>query len=313
MAVVHPALRRAAATEADDPRQRVRRRRRRVGSAVTEFAVGDEVFGVNADRFGAHAEYVCVRERAPIAPKPSGTSFEEAAARVRRRDPRHDLPGVGEAPRRTAHPRLRSVRVDRHGRRPAGQARRRRRHRGLQHAPTSRSWRSLGADEVIDYTIEDFATNGLTYDIVLDAVGKKSFAECKGSLEVGGSYVSTDLGPHSQNVPLMVWTRFIGKKKAMMPIPRYTKDKVERIKELIETGAYRAVIDRTYPLDDAAEATRYVETRAEDRQHRAHRQVSVTSPAAVHGGSHRRSTDRRGPAAHAPGRQFAPAGVVGQG
>ena len=152
-------------------------------------------------------------------------------------------------------------------------------------APTSRSWRSLGADEVIDHTIEDFATNGLTYDIVLDAVGKKSFAECKGSLEVGGSYVSTDLGPHSQNVPLMVWTRFIGKKKAMMPIPRYTKDKVERIKELVETGAYRAVIDRTYPLDDAAEATRYVETRAEDRQHRAHRQVSVTSPAAGHGGA----------------------------
>ena len=179
---------------------------------------------------------------------------------MRRRDPRHDLPGVAEAPRRTAHPHLWSVRVDRHGRRPAGQARRRRGHRCSATAPTSRSWRSLGADEVIDHTIGDFATNGLTYDIVLDAVGKKSFAECKGSLEVGGSYVSTDLGPHSQNVPLMVWTRFIGKKKAMMPIPRYTKDKVERIKELVETGAYRAVIDRTYPLDDAADATRYVET-----------------------------------------------------
>ena len=120
--------------------------------------------------------------------------------------------------------------------------------------------RSLGADEVIDYTVEDFAANGQTYDVVFDAVGKKSFATCKGSLNAGGSYVSTDLGPYSQNVPLMLWTRFIGSKRAMMPIPRYTKDKVLRIKELIEAGAYRAVIDRTYPLDDVADATRYVET-----------------------------------------------------
>ena len=97
--------------------------------------------------------------------------------------------------------------------------------------------RSLGADEVIDYTVEDFATNGQTYDVVLDAVGKKSFAQCKGSLNDGGSYVSTDLGPYSQNVPLMLWTRFVGSKKAMMPLPRYTKDKVLRLKELIEAAS----------------------------------------------------------------------------
>jgi NADPH:quinone reductase-like Zn-dependent oxidoreductase len=120
--------------------------------------------------------------------------------------------------------------------------------------------RSLGADEVIDYTVEDFAVNGQTYDVVFDAVGKKSFRECKGSLKDGGSYVSTDLGPYAQNVPLMLWTRFVGSKRAMMPIPRYTKDKVIRIRELVEAGAYRAVIDRSYRLEDAADATRYVET-----------------------------------------------------
>jgi NADPH:quinone reductase-like Zn-dependent oxidoreductase len=120
--------------------------------------------------------------------------------------------------------------------------------------------RSLGADEVIDYTVEDFATNGQTYDVVFDAVGKKSFGECKRSLEDGGSYVSTDLGPYSQNVPLMLWTKFVGSKKAMMPIPRYTKDKVVRIKDLIDAGDYRAVIDRSYPLEEAGDATRYVET-----------------------------------------------------
>ena len=230
-----------------------------VGSAVNEFSVGDEVFGVNADRFGAHAEYLCVRERAPIAPKPTGMSFEEAAAvcdgailamtcltwsklRAGQRIVIYGASGsIGTAGVQLA------------------------KHIGAHVTAVCNTAnlevvRSLGADEVIDYTVEDFAANGQTYDIVFDAVGKKSFATCKGSLNAGGSYVSTDLGPYSQNVPLMLWTRFIGSKRAMMPIPRYTKDKVLRIKELIEAGAYRAVIDRTYPLDDVADATRYVET-----------------------------------------------------
>jgi NADPH:quinone reductase-like Zn-dependent oxidoreductase len=230
-----------------------------MGSAVKEFSVGDEVFGVNADRFGAHAEYMCVRERAPIAPKPSGMSFEEAAA---------ICDGAILALTCLTWPKLRAgQRILIYGASGSiGTA-------GVQLAKHLGAHvtavcntanvdvvRSLAADEVIDYTVEDFAANGETYDIVFDAVGKRSFAECKGSLNHGGSYVSTDLGPYSQNVPLMLWTRFIGSKKAMMPIPRYTKDKVLRIKELIEAGAYRAVIDRTYPLDDAADATRYVET-----------------------------------------------------
>jgi NADPH:quinone reductase-like Zn-dependent oxidoreductase len=230
-----------------------------VGSAVKEFSVGDQVFGVNADRFGAHAEYLCVRESAPIAPKPSGISCEEAAA---------VCDGAILAMTCLTWPKLRAgQRILIYGASGSiGTA-------GVQLAKHIGAHvtavcntanlevvRSLAADEVIDYTVEDFAANGQTYDIVFDAVGKKSFGECKGSLKHGGSYVSTDLGPYSQNVPLMLWTRFIGSRKAMMPIPRYTKDKVLRIKELIEAGVYRAVIDRTYPLDDAAEATRYVET-----------------------------------------------------
>ena len=230
-----------------------------VGSAVREFSVGDEVFGVNADRFGAHAEYLCVRESAPIAPKPSGASFQEAAA---------VCDGAVLAMTGLAWPKLRAgQRILIYGASGSiGTA-------GVQLAKHIGAHvtavcntlnvelvRSLGADGVIDYTVEDFAASGQTYDIVFDAVGKKSFAECKGSLNDGGSYVSTDLGPYSQNVPLMLWTRFIGSEKAMMPIPRYTKDKVLRIKELIDAGDYRAVIDRTYSLDDAADATRYVET-----------------------------------------------------
>lgn len=230
-----------------------------VGSGVTEFAVGDEVFGVNADRFGAHAEYVCVRERAPIAAKPSGMSFEEAAAvcdgailamtcltwadlRAGQSIVIYGASGsIGTA----------GVQLAKHiGARVTA----------VCNTANVEVVRSLGADEVVDYTVVDFAANGQIYDVVFDAVGKKSFGECKGSVKDGGSYVSTDLGPYSMNVPLMLWTRFIGSKKVMMPIPRYTKDKVLRISELIEAGEYRAVIDRSYPLEEAVDATRYVET-----------------------------------------------------
>jgi NADPH:quinone reductase-like Zn-dependent oxidoreductase len=230
-----------------------------LGARVTELAVGDEVFGVNADRFGAHAEYLCVRESAPIAAKPSSVSFEEAAA---------VCDGAILAMTCLTWPDLRagqsilvygaSGSIGTAGVQLA-------KHVGAHVTAVCNTEnvevvRSLGADEVIDYTVEDFATNGQTYDVVLDAVGKKSFGECNRSLKPGGSYVSTDLGPYSLNLPLTLWTRFVGSKKAMMPMPRYTKDKVFRIKELIEAGEYRAVIDRRYPLEQAADATRYVET-----------------------------------------------------
>ncbi len=229
------------------------------GPAVTALAVGDRVFGVNSDRFGAHADYLRVRERAPIAAMPSGTSFAEAAA---------VCDGAVLAMTCLAWPRLRagqSILIYGASGSIGTAAVQLARNAGAHVTAVCNTAnleivRSLGADEVIDHTVDDFAANGRTYDVVLDAVGKKSFGECKGSVKDGGSYVSTDLGPYSQNVPLMLWTRFVGPKKAMMPIPRYTKDKVVRIRELIEAGAYRAVIDRTYPLEQAADATRYVET-----------------------------------------------------
>jgi NADPH:quinone reductase-like Zn-dependent oxidoreductase len=120
--------------------------------------------------------------------------------------------------------------------------------------------RSLGADRVIDYTKEDFTKNGETYDFIFDAVGKLSFKRCRGSLKPGGIYGSTDLGPYWQNPFLALWTRRIGDKRVLFPIPRYTKRDVLFLKDLIEAGKYRAVIDRRYSLEDVVEAHRYVET-----------------------------------------------------
>ena len=118
--------------------------------------------------------------------------------------------------------------------------------------------RALGADTVIDYTHEDFTKNGETYDVIFDAVGKHSFRRCRGSLKPGGSYLATD---GFRNLILAVWTSRVGDKRVIFSIPpRYTKKDVLFLKDLIEAGRYRAVIDRSYPLEDVVDAARYVET-----------------------------------------------------
>jgi NADPH:quinone reductase-like Zn-dependent oxidoreductase len=120
--------------------------------------------------------------------------------------------------------------------------------------------RSLGADEVVDYLQEDFTKNGETYDVILDAVGKHSFRRSRRSLKPGGIFLETDLG-FMWHVPLLALvTRWIGDKRVTLAIANYTKKDILFVKELIEAGRYRAVIDRSYPLEDVVEATRYVET-----------------------------------------------------
>jgi NADPH:quinone reductase-like Zn-dependent oxidoreductase len=227
-----------------------------VGSNVTQFAVGDAVFGV---RSGANAEYVCVREEGALAHKPDGLPFEEAAALA-------DGPSIARACLAKADlgPGKRIVVYGASG--AIGTA-------CVQLAKATGAHvtavcntknvgvvRSLGADVVIDYTQEDFTRNGETYDVVLDAVGKHSFRRCRQSLEPGGVYISTDLG-FMWHVPfLALATRWVGDKRVTLPIPAYTKEDVLHVKALVEEGKYRPVIDRTYPLEQVVEATKYVET-----------------------------------------------------
>jgi len=119
--------------------------------------------------------------------------------------------------------------------------------------------KSLGADAVIDYTDEDFTKNGQTYDVIVDAVGKHSFKQSRASLKLGGSYLATD---HFVNLWLALWTALIGGKRVRFSITSRmpTKKDVGFLKELVESGRFRPVIDRTYPLDQVVDATRYVET-----------------------------------------------------
>ena len=228
-----------------------------VGGAVSQFAVGDEVFGLRGS--GANAEYVCVRERGALAHKPAGITFEEAAslsdgacialACLQKADLRDGKSiviygasgSIGTAAVQLAKAFGAHVTA-------------------VCSTSSVELVRSLGADEVVDYTQEDFTRNGETYDVVFDAVGKHSFRRSRCSIKPGGLYLETDLGFMWHVPPLALLTRWIGDKKVTLPIPRYTKDDVLLVKELIETGKYRPVIDRTYPLEDVVEATRYVET-----------------------------------------------------
>jgi NADPH:quinone reductase-like Zn-dependent oxidoreductase len=120
--------------------------------------------------------------------------------------------------------------------------------------------RGLGADRVVDYTAEDFTKDEQAYDAVLDAVGKSSFGRCRRLLKPRGIYVSSDLGPLSQNPILALITPLFGGKRVRFPIPRDNQEMVRYFKELLESGAFRPLIDRRYRLEEIVEAYRYVES-----------------------------------------------------
>ena len=228
-----------------------------VGAAVTEFAAGDRVFGVKG--YGSHAELTCVRESGPIAHMPDGMGFDEAAAAC-------DGASLALACLRKAGPLAgRSVVVYGASGAVGTAAVQLAKHFGAYVTAVCNTKnvelvRSLGADAVVDYTREDFTRNGETYEVIFDAVGKTSFRRCRGSLQPGGSYLETDPG-FMWHVPLlMLLTRWIGDKKVALGITRYSKQDVRFLKELVEAGEFRPVIDRRYPLEDVVEAHRYVET-----------------------------------------------------
>ena len=227
------------------------------GRAVTGFEPGDAVFGVKAWKFGAHADYICMREGAALARNPAGVSFEEAAAvcdgvilalsGLRRADIRKGrsilIYGASGSIGTAAVQLCRYYGAD---------------VTAVCSTKNLELMRSLGADHVIDYTRDDFTEDGQTYDVIFDAVGKHSFARSKGSLNPGGIYLATD---HLRNLALAATTPRFGDKKVVFPIPpHYTRQDVVFLKGLMAAERYRAVIDRHYPLEDVIEATRYVET-----------------------------------------------------
>jgi NADPH:quinone reductase-like Zn-dependent oxidoreductase len=229
------------------------------GGGVTSLKVGDRVFGFKGSGSGAHAEYVSIAADGLLAPMPSTLTYKEAAPategaqyalsfiRTAKIQGGQDVlvNGATGAIGSAAVQFLKCLGAN---------------VTAVCDTANVALVEGLGADRVIDYTAADFTRDGHTYDVVLDAVGKSSFGRCKRLLKPRGIYLSSDLGPWSQNPALVLITALRRGKRVMFPIAGPDQEMVRYIRELIESGRFRPVIDRRYPLDQIVEAYRYVET-----------------------------------------------------
>jgi NADPH:quinone reductase-like Zn-dependent oxidoreductase len=237
-----------------------------IGKDVKTFIPGDQVFGLCTLNFGAHAEYISLPETGSIAIKPANISYNEAAA---------VCDGLNLAItyiRKIDFTNKRKILINGASGSIGSACVQLAKYYGAEitavcDTKNLETVKLLGADEVIDYTKEDFTKNGKLYDVVIDAVGKSSFFRCKKILKPGGVYFSTELGFLAQNVFLALLTPIFnilpGWHKAKIvkfPIPKDNKEDIIFFKELIEAGKYKAVIDRIYTLENIVEATKFVET-----------------------------------------------------
>jgi NADPH:quinone reductase-like Zn-dependent oxidoreductase len=230
-----------------------------VGTRVTSFRVGDRVFGFNGTSFGAHAEYLVTREHGMVATMPAGLTWEEAAAGTE--GSHYALSSVRAAKVRGGQDVLVYGATGAIGSAAVQLL------KGLGAQVTAvcdtanlELVKGLGADRVVDYTAEDFTRDTQRYDVVFDAVGKSSFGHCRRLLRPRGTYLSSDLGRLSQNPLLVLVTPLFRGRKVVFPFPRENQEMMSYLRRQLESGAFRPVIDRRYPLDEIVEAYRYVET-----------------------------------------------------
>jgi NADPH:quinone reductase-like Zn-dependent oxidoreductase len=228
-----------------------------VGKDVKLFKKGDRVFGIDSSSIGAYAEYVCRPEEGALVKIPANMTYEEAAAfpfgagtAVHFLRDKGNIQsgqkvlingasgGVGTYAVQLA--KYYGAEVT-----------------GVCSTTNLEMVKSLGADKVIDYTKEDFTQSGETYDIIYDTVGKSSFSSCKNSLKQNGIYLDGPSGPGA--LIRMGWTSIVGSKKVFAGLPSEDKEALTFLKKLSETGKIKPVIDKRYPLEQTAEAHRYVD------------------------------------------------------
>lgn len=226
------------------------------GKNVRRFKPGDAVFGYLGQSFGAYAEYLVMSENGTVAHKPDSMSFEEAAAapygaimalnllRKANIQPGQKVlingasGGIGSA----------AVQIARHL---GAQV------TGVCATPRMELVRALGAERVIDYTQEDFTQSGEKFDLIFDVLGKGSFSRAKSSLKPNGLYLYASF--KMKQLLQMLWTSITGGQKVICAIAPGGLEDLLAVKELIEMGKIRTLIDRRFPMEQAAEAHRYVE------------------------------------------------------
>lgn len=230
-----------------------------IGQQVTKFKKGDKVFGFNDKTCGGHGEYLTTPETDSLTTMPENVNFDEAAAIL---EGAHyalvDIKAANIKPEQNvlvygATGAIGSAAVQL-----------------LKYFGTTVTAvcntknveliKSLGADFVIDYQTQDFTKTETKFEFIFDAVGKSSFGQCKPLLSEKGIYISTELGKNGENILLALTTPLFGGKKLLFPIPSISIQDVLLLKELVEKGKFKPVIDRRYTLDQIVEAYTYVES-----------------------------------------------------
>jgi NADPH:quinone reductase-like Zn-dependent oxidoreductase len=227
-----------------------------VGQTVKLFKVGDPVFGYRGQSMGTNAEYVCMPENGLVAIKPIGMRYDEAAAvpygaltalnllrTINIRPGQKVLiigasGGIGSAAVQLA--KYFGAEVT-----------------GVCATPRLDFVKSIGADKVSDYTQEDFTQNGETYDVIFDILGKSSFERCRSSLTSNGHYLLASF--KLKQLLQMLWTSKTSSQKVVCALSGEKPEDLHFIKELIEAGKIKSIIDRRFPLEQTADAHRYVE------------------------------------------------------
>lgn len=230
-----------------------------IGKYVATFKIGDKVFGFNDTNFGAHAEYMTMAADKAITTMPNNSTYEEAAPIAE--GGHYALCDIRAAKIKSGQNILVYGATGAIG----SAAVQLIKYFGAKVTAVCDTKnvalvKSLGADIVIDYTKQDFTKTSETFDVVYDTVGKSSFGQCKPLLKERGIYKSTELGKNGENIWLALTASFYEGKKVIFPIPTISKEDVVFLKELVESGKFRPVIDRRYKLEQIVEAYKYVET-----------------------------------------------------
>ncbi len=229
----------------------------KVGASVTEFQVGDRVWGFDDNGCGTHGEFVCFSTKKAILKIPEGVRYTEIVAcaeaahyainflnKVKLESGDHVLVNGGTGAIGSAAIQLLKS-------------------RGIQvtavcYEKDVKTVKALGADRVIALEKEDFTKEAIQYEFVFDAVGKSRFSRCKPILKAGGIYISSELGPNWENVTLALTTPLLGGKKVIFPLPTDLLGSMKTIQDLFLQGKFKPLIDRTYTLNQIRDAFAYV-------------------------------------------------------
>lgn len=227
-----------------------------VGDGVSKFKTGDRIWGFNDEGLQSHAEYMCINENEPILPIPDGITYEQAAASTEGAHYAINFmnkvnPAAGDkvmvygASGAIGSAMVQILKA-----------------RGIVVTAvcgtnTVEQVKALGPDKIIDYQTTNFTNDDERYHCVFDAVGKRTFGICKKLLTPQGVYISSELGPGGQNIFLSLFTPLFGGKHVKFPLPKDIKASMIEIHALLESGAFKPLIDKTYPIEKIREAFEY--------------------------------------------------------